>query len=717
MQLGTDFMGIRGSFSLEVSFLKHSDAWGITYYTLFIGGSASVEVYFDFKLFEISLGVGLALSVSADSRNAGTDGETPLNFRVTVRFKVLGSWYSRTRDDHPRQRHVPGRRRTWPAMGARTTRMTRTPPAPTATCAPGARVTPSCSSTSEPSHGAPPGTSPGRSRARPCSSSRSATWTLPGSPTIKVTAFGYSQHVRARESRPRLLRHRRDNVTVDPSVTIPVVLDGGSGDDTIRCRARPPARCRTRPIPRCAPPTARTAPRPSPAASSAAARTTTPSPSPTRRQRSSWRLRQRHPAPDRHGPGDRCNGDDGNDTLIGNITDSQLSVATDNDRCPALPSSTTVAPATTSSPRPRRSSASSVDPGGHRRHWHRPPHPPAHRGRRPATIMSNPSTGVLSHTPRRGDEDSLGHREPVIDAGAGSDQLTLDDITANGSGLANGRDRSRHRRHRRRARCSARPAARTRFADLHGPTAGTRTKVRPLHGDGLRGLDRRRRAGPGRCAHRRRPRRQRHHQRRRRHRRPARADADRRRRQRHPGRFAVRRRPRLRLRRRHRHRRSWARTPSSTTAAPTPSSSPSPPVTSASTTTCSWSAWPWVPTSASARSPRTCWTSSSRAASPAVPGSTTFLIGDFDGTVTVAGAARAANPWTGNATINPGAGNDLIRVELTRSTGLVVHVADSTGSDRARGLGHHRPRRPHRRHRSGANGRTRRVSFSDAGGD
>ena len=57
MQLGGSFMGIRGSFSLEVSFLKNTDAWGITYYTLFIGGSASVEVYFDFKIFEISIGV------------------------------------------------------------------------------------------------------------------------------------------------------------------------------------------------------------------------------------------------------------------------------------------------------------------------------------------------------------------------------------------------------------------------------------------------------------------------------------------------------------------------------------------------------------------------------------------------------------------------------------------------------------------------------------
>ena len=49
-----------------VEFLSHEDD-GIQWYTLFIGGSASVEVYFDFKLFEISLGIGLDLSVTASS--------------------------------------------------------------------------------------------------------------------------------------------------------------------------------------------------------------------------------------------------------------------------------------------------------------------------------------------------------------------------------------------------------------------------------------------------------------------------------------------------------------------------------------------------------------------------------------------------------------------------------------------------------------------------
>ena len=64
------------------------------------------------------------------------------------------------------------------------------------------------------------------------------------------------------------------------------------------------------------------------------------------------------------------------------------------------------------------------------------------------------------------------------------------------------------------------------------------------------------------------------------------------------------------------------------------------------------------------------------------PGATTILVGDADGTVLVAGSARAADPWTGTAYLNAGPGNDLVRIELTRSTGMAVHVDDSSGTDR-----------------------------------
>ncbi|HEX5857107.1 MAG TPA: hypothetical protein VFY91_03265, partial [Microbacterium sp.] len=63
-------------------------------------------------------------------------------------------------------------------------------------------------------------------------------------------------------------------------------------------------------------------------------------------------------------------------------------------------------------------------------------------------------------------------------------------------------------------------------------------------------------------------------------------------------------------------------------------------------------------------------------------GATTMLVGDADGRVIVAGATRTANPWTGTAFLDAGAGNDLVRIELTRSTGMAVHVKDSAGTDR-----------------------------------
>ena len=53
----------------------------------------------------------------------------------------------------------------------------------------------------------------------------------------------------------------------------------------------------------------------------------------------------------------------------------------------------------------------------------------------------------------------------------------------------------------------------------------------------------------------------------------------------------------------------------------------------------------------------------------------------------VAGSARTVGAWTGTATLDPGAGNDLVRIELTGSTGMTVHVLDTAGVDRLSVLG------------------------------
>jgi len=55
--------------------------------------------------------------------------------------------------------------------------------------------------------------------------------------------------------------------------------------------------------------------------------------------------------------------------------------------------------------------------------------------------------------------------------------------------------------------------------------------------------------------------------------------------------------------------------------------------------------------------------------------------------VNVAGSARTVGAWTGTATLEPGAGNDLVRIELTGSTGMTVHVLDTAGVDRLSVLG------------------------------
>ncbi|HWS57763.1 MAG TPA: hypothetical protein VN257_04430, partial [Actinotalea sp.] len=99
---------------------------------------------------------------------------------------------------------------------------------------------------------------------------------------------------------------------------------------------------------------------------------------------------------------------------------------------------------------------------------------------------------------------------------------------------------------------------------------------------------------------------------------------------------------------------------------------------------------------------------------------TTMLVGDFDGSVVVAGFTFDADPWTGTAYLDAGPGDDLVRVELTRSTGIAVHVLDTSGSDRLVVQGTTAPddlildtvAAPPTD--TGAN-RIRRVSFSSAG--
>ena len=58
-----------------------------------------------------------------------------------------------------------------------------------------------------------------------------------------------------------------------------------------------------------------------------------------------------------------------------------------------------------------------------------------------------------------------------------------------------------------------------------------------------------------------------------------------------------------------------------------------------------------------------------------------FLVGDADGALTVGSAARSVKGWSGDVTLTPLEGNDLVRVELRAATGARVHVTDSAGTD------------------------------------
>ena len=224
MQLGGSFMGIRGDFHLEVSFLTHEQD-GIVWYTLFIGGGASVEVYFDFKIFEISLGVGLDLSVSADSRDADANGDVPLRFRITVRFKILGSWYSRSDTftigtvNFPVVPYLAGNTVDYGAGDVRNNRAwTAGDDQLWLNVGEAAGAFPQCLD--------------GRDR-RACLHRAGRSDERDGLATIRITAFGYTrtyEHVRRISANFGV---GADNLVIDPSVQIPVTIDAGGGTDTI----------------------------------------------------------------------------------------------------------------------------------------------------------------------------------------------------------------------------------------------------------------------------------------------------------------------------------------------------------------------------------------------------------------------------------------------------------------------------------------------------
>ncbi|HEX5858381.1 MAG TPA: hypothetical protein VFY91_09765, partial [Microbacterium sp.] len=224
MQLGGSFMGIRGDFALEVSFLS-KEANGIKWYELKIAGSASVEVYFDFKIFEITLGVGLQLSVTADSRNADANGDVPLRFDLTVRFKVLGSWYSRSATftigtvRFPVVPYLAGNNVTHPTV-ATNLREWRAEDRDLWVNVGG-----------EPQRTAR-GVSQGITNETVYIEQIGAL-SADGLATIKITAFG---HTRTYEHVRRIYAYFGDGVdtiVIDPNVQIAVTVDGGSENDTI----------------------------------------------------------------------------------------------------------------------------------------------------------------------------------------------------------------------------------------------------------------------------------------------------------------------------------------------------------------------------------------------------------------------------------------------------------------------------------------------------
>ena len=64
------------------------------------------------------------------------------------------------------------------------------------------------------------------------------------------------------------------------------------------------------------------------------------------------------------------------------------------------------------------------------------------------------------------------------------------------------------------------------------------------------------------------------------------------------------------------------------------------------------------------------------------PAGNTFLIGDLDGTLAVPGGSRTVTGWTGDVTILAAGGDDLVVVATRDSVGSRVHITGGTGSDR-----------------------------------
>jgi Ca2+-binding RTX toxin-like protein len=59
----------------------------------------------------------------------------------------------------------------------------------------------------------------------------------------------------------------------------------------------------------------------------------------------------------------------------------------------------------------------------------------------------------------------------------------------------------------------------------------------------------------------------------------------------------------------------------------------------------------------------------------------TFLIGDGDGSLAIGSTHRNVSAWTGDATLAPLGGDDRIRVELNKASGARIHIDGSSGTD------------------------------------
>ncbi len=683
MQLGGSFMGIRGDFHLEISFLTHEQD-GIVWYTLFIGGGASVEVYFDFKLFEISLGVGLDLSVSADSRNADSNGDVPLRFRITVRFKVLGSWYSRSDTftigsvRFPVVPYLAGNGNTYTGGDSfKSLREWRSTDRDLWVNVGGsAQRTARAVST---------GVINETVRIEQIGSLSG------GLATIRITAFGHTRTYANVQRIHAYFGDGVDNLVIDPSVQIPVTIDGGSGNDTILVQGSGSGIS-----------VSGGSDNDTITVSGSASGTVNGGDgNDTLRHTGTGAL--------------SLFGDDGNDTLIGSTIADVLSGGDGNDTLsgPARRYEggagddviTTTAAVFTSPDTEVVTGGTGTDrlilvlTGGS-----------------DLLTISNPSTGVLAHLLGGATRTSSGIENLVIDAGAGADQLTLSDITGAGSGLQTVEILV--------------GAGSTDIVTILGSnsaadtftisTDGLRTRVVRSTGnaytvwiDGaVRGqgdslvVDGR--AGADTID-------------------ASAVSADR-----------------------------LALTLIGGTDDDRLIGSPFADVLDSGTGDDTVTGGLGLDAFLDAGGSDTLVESfasgdfglyrnlfvhglavgtdfgtgsiaedlqgifeTARLTSTGT-GATTILIGDADGTVLVAGVARAADPWTGTAYVDPGAGDDLVRVELTRSQGMTVHVIGSAGSDRLEIWGSTAPddlivdtvASPP----AGTQGsRVRRVSFSDSG--